>query len=79
MAVPFVKSDDWDPEVALANARRDFGEVRYSCFTVTVSFLVLFFVSHLASPSFSSLVLIFIHIKVRRCEPFYRSVVDIHR
>ena len=28
MAVPFVKSDDWDPEVALANARRDFGEVR---------------------------------------------------
>lgn len=28
MAVPFVNSDDWDPEVALANARRDFGEVR---------------------------------------------------
>ena len=26
MAVPFVNSDDWDPEVALANARRDFGE-----------------------------------------------------
>ena len=28
MAVPFVNSDDWDPEVALANARRDFGEVK---------------------------------------------------